>query len=177
MVEAHLSGPQHIRLRGWGRVVGGESGVKWLIRGLSAEEGPPEASFGCVVVQGGGDGGEDEACRALCPGEPRAGSASEKACIARGGSRSRRCRGRRQGLWPRGRGARVASISWRAGPSTRRSRRLRGVPRHSGCAVRACRGAGADRLLDHEHRPLRLGSPSGAGWPVSLIILDRRESS
>src|SRR5215213_9910517 len=35
-------------------------------------EGPPEASFGRVVVQGWSDGGEDEACGALRPGEPDA---------------------------------------------------------------------------------------------------------
>src|ERR687886_194989 len=37
---------------------------------FQGEEGPPEASFGCVIGQCRDEGGEDEACRALRPGEP-----------------------------------------------------------------------------------------------------------
>src|SRR5215212_2438006 len=40
------------------------------------KEGQPEASLGCVVVQSRGEGGDNEACRAPGPGEPRAGLGS-----------------------------------------------------------------------------------------------------
>src|SRR3712207_8534774 len=38
------------------------------------QEGQPEASLGCVVVQRWREGGSEEAFRALRPGEPHAGS-------------------------------------------------------------------------------------------------------
>jgi hypothetical protein len=49
----------------------GRSGVTTEIS--QGQEGLPEASLGCAVVQRWGEGGSEEAFRALRPGEPHAG--------------------------------------------------------------------------------------------------------
>ena len=52
-----------------GRSAGSRAGCEVF----EGQEDPPEASFGCLVVQRRGEGGEGEACCALRPGEPYAG--------------------------------------------------------------------------------------------------------
>ena len=59
----------------WGELLmvryGSRSGVVTEVS--QGQEGLPEASLGCVVVQRWGEGGSKEASRALGPGEPHAG--------------------------------------------------------------------------------------------------------
>ena len=126
-------------------VLGGSKGEV-----LEGQESMPEAAFGGLIVECGGEGGEGEACGALCPGEGGAG-------LGRGE------RGSGEGVF------RLIDLAGCPGADGNEEVRFGGedlVGEEAGggvghvglresyslqAAVQSLQDPGADRLLDHQH--------------------------
>jgi hypothetical protein len=144
MVQAHFPDHNIFGYAVWG-------GLSWVRSEVSQrEEGAPEASFGCIVAQGRGDGGEGEACGALRPGEPDAWLCVEERLLNQGVVDSVDIAG-----GARAYGHEDLGLCGQYLPGEQAGRLVGHVGFGQSDGVEAplqgFQGAGADGLLEHEH--------------------------
>src|SRR5215213_3728471 len=127
------------------------AGLWWVGSEVSQrEEGAPEASFGCIVTQGRGDGGEGEACGALRPAEPDAWLCIGEWLLHQGVVDSVDIVG---GAWAYGHEDLGLCGQYLPGEQSGRLVGHVGIGQSDGVQApfQGLQGAGADGLLEHKH--------------------------